>query len=62
MPRLYTKYIVLYGQDLCLENTIKLMCVLKTLMAARKVVTQILSTIIERNKLVDSLKQIIRLA
>ena len=62
MPRLYDKLIVLYGQDITIENTSKLLNECKVLLSGRKVLAKLLWVIIERNKLVDSVKQMVKLA
>ena len=62
MQRLYEKYIYLYGQEIDLENTSKLLLRCKLLLQGRKVLSQTLLVIVERNKLVTSLKQMIALA
>lgn len=62
MQRLYEKYIHLYGQVIDLENTTKILLRCKSLLQGRKVLSQALLVIVERNKLVTSLKQMFALA
>ena len=61
MSRLYEKYIYLYGQTVDLENTSKLLLRCRVILQGRKLLSQILLIIIERNNLVTSLKQMVSL-
>lgn len=58
---LYKKYLLIHGTVINLENTSRLLIRCKLLLKGRKVLCQILAVIIERNKLVNSLKQMIAL-
>lgn len=62
MPKLYDKIILLYGQEISTENVSKLMLRLQNLLKGRQILVRLLYTIVERSKLVDSLKKIILLA
>lgn len=59
MSNLYKKYILIHGTSINLETTSRLLIRCKLLLKGRKILTQILAVIIERNKLVNSLKQMI---
>ena len=61
MFNLYKKYILIHGTAINLETTSRLLIRCKLLLKGRKILTQILAVIIERNKLVNSLKQMIAL-
>lgn len=61
LPRVYDRYLVLHADDVNYVNTTRLLVRCKKLLEGRKLLSQILTIIIERNKLVNSLKQLIAL-
>jgi len=55
-PLVYQRYLVLHADQLSFANTSRLLIRCKMLLEGRKLLSQILMVIIERNKLIDSLK------
>ena len=55
-PLVYQRYLVLHADQISFANTSRLLIRCKMLLEGRKLLSQILMVIIERNKLVDSLK------
>lgn len=55
-PLVYQRYLVLHADQISFTNTSRLLIRCKMLLEGRKLLSQILMVIIERNKLVDSLK------
>ena len=62
LPKHYSKVISRYAGDINRENAVVMAKKCKGLLEGRQILAELLSTIIERNKLVDSLKKMVRLA
>lgn len=62
MPKLYEKVIVTFAQEINEFNTARLLNIVRNLLAGRKTLAQLLTLVVERNKLVDSLRKMLRLA
>ena len=59
LDSLYEKYIQIHGNGIDLENTSRLLIRVKLLLEGRKILSQILMIIVERNVMVQDLKSII---
>ena len=61
MQRLYERYILLHGQDVNVENAVRLLIRCKHLLKGRRILAQAMMITVERNRLMNTVKATVAL-